>query len=80
MCNLFKPFIILLISLFIIYLLVSIIAVTRIKDKTNLGSLFYCLNNFSLCIIAFINKYSLLSIKSKFRFLNPINSSIILYS
>jgi hypothetical protein len=76
MYSLFKPFIILLISLFIIRLLVSIIAVARIKGKTGLGSLFYYFNDFFLCVIAFINRYSLLSIKSKSRFLNPISSSV----
>ena len=77
MCSLLRPSIILLISLLIIYLLVFNIAIAQIKGKIGLGSLLYYLSGFSLYIIVLVN--SLLSIKSKSRFLNPINSLAIPY-
>ena len=46
----------------------------------NLNFFYYYFNNFSLYIIVFINRYSLLFIKFKSKFLNPINSFIIFYS
>jgi len=78
MCNLLRPFIISSMSLFIIRLLISIIITIRIKDKIGLSSLLYYFNSFFLYIAVLIN--SLLSIKSKFKFLNLINNLIILYS
>jgi len=64
-------------SLFIIRLLVFIIIITYIKDKIDLSSLFYYFNNFFLYIAVLAD--SLLFIKSKFKFLNFIDNSIILY-
>jgi len=78
MYNLLRPFIISSMSLFIIRLLISIIITIRIKDKIGLSSLLYYFNSFFLYIAVLIN--SLLSIKSKFKFLNLINNLIILYS
>jgi len=78
MYSLLKPFVISLMSLFIICLLVSIITAVRIKGKINLSSLFYYLNSFSLYIAVLVD--SLLSVKSGFKFLNSINNSVIFYS
>jgi hypothetical protein len=72
--------VILLISLFIICLLVSNIAIAWIKGKISLGSFFYYFSDFSLCIIVLVNKSSLLFIKSRSRFSNLISSSTIPYS
>ena len=78
MCSLSRPSMISLISLLVIRLLVFNIAVARIKGKIGLGSLFCYLGGFSLYIMVLVN--SLLSIKSRSRFLNPISSSAIPYS
>jgi hypothetical protein len=69
---------ILLISLLVIRLVVSDIAVARIKGKTGLGSFLCYLGVFSaLYAVVFTNKSSLLPIMSGSRFLNPIGNSAI---
>jgi hypothetical protein len=73
--SLLRPSVISSISLLIIYLLVSNIAIARTKGKIGLDSLLYCLSGFSLYIIVLVD--SLLSIKSGSRFLNPVGSLAI---
>jgi hypothetical protein len=78
MCSLLRPSVILLISLLVIYLVVSDVAVARMKGKTGLGSFLYYLGVFStLYTVVFADESSLLPVMLGSRFLNPINNSAI---